>query len=148
MSSFKDAAGRQWELRITLGIVDRLRAVGLDLDKLASEKADVFGILLLERHVLGSVLWILCEKQAEKLGLTTPEEFFGDFDGATLEGAGDALLDAVLDFFPNRVTAPIKKRLTQIKERMESAADREIDRRLSALSDGGSLAKSESTPGT
>jgi hypothetical protein len=145
MSRFKDASGNEWELRITVGQLDRLKAAGLDLDALTAEKAELFSVLMLPRRVLGSVLWILCEKQVRD---TDPEKFFGGFDGDTLEAAGRALLDAVLDFFPRLATAPIKKGLPQILAAMEAAGDREMERRISGLSPGGSPGRSESTPAT
>ena len=111
MATFTDSSGKPWELRITIGLLDRLKAVGLDLDAMTNDKSSPLGILMMERKVLGSVLWILVEKQATAAGVATPEEFFAEFDGPTLEAAGEALLDAVLDFFPRRVTAPIRASL-------------------------------------
>lgn len=147
MATFTDRGGKTWELRITYGLLDRLKAVGLDLDSLSSEKGNPLAILIMDRRVLGSVLWILVEKQVlARTDSTTPEDFFADFDGPTLEAAGTALLDAVLDFFPSRVTAPIKKGLPKILAKMDEAAEAEINRRLSVSLDGDSPERSESTP--
>lgn len=142
-SAFQGPGGREWRLRIEIGMLDRLKAVGFDIDEI---EKNIFAVYILNRRVLGSVLWILCEKQAAAAGITTPEEVYEGFDGTILEAAGKALLYAVLDFFPSKATSPIRGNLARIEQAMETKAAQAAEDRLSALLSGDSLAKSASTP--
>lgn len=106
MAFFLDTENRKWVLTITVGTIKRVRsATGIDLagaldgDTLQRIGADP--VLLVE--VLASIL----ESQLEKAGVT-PEAFGESLGGDALDHAGNALLDAIAEFFPSP-----KRRLMQ-----------------------------------
>ncbi|VTT99067.1 unnamed protein product [Gemmataceae bacterium] len=106
---FTDANGRKWCLKITIAHVKPLKEAGFDL-KAVRDSTDAFDALA-DPETFGHVFYLLCEAQAEKLGVS-PEEFMSGFDGATIHAASNALLAAVADFtHPPAVAKLVKERL-------------------------------------
>ena len=153
MASFKDINDKTWELRLVIAHLAKLRAVGFDLDQYTADGAGLFMLLALPPETLGSVLWVLCEKQADAAGVTA-DDFAERFDGNVIDAAGLALVDAVIDFFPFPGSAPGKVKLKDAARKSwaeaGSRAVEEIDRLMKGLgsndSAGNSPAKSESIP--
>jgi hypothetical protein len=129
VASFKDADGREWKLRLTVGLLgDVRRDAGVDLGAAIKSPKDLAGILYADPADLVKVLWVLVEKQATDAGVS-PEEFGHAFDGAAIERAGEALLEAVADFFPrSAIGRKIKSNLPKLLEQV----DREIEARMDA----------------
>ena len=95
--SFKDTEGREWLLRVDVDAVRRLRANGIDFQKLVKNNlAD----LKEDFELLGNFLFVLCQEQAEKRKLTD-SEFGRALAGDVILHATDALVEAIIDFFPN-----------------------------------------------
>jgi hypothetical protein len=146
------AGGHEWRVRLTLGLVGRLRSdAGFDLGAAAGggELARVlFGG---EPETLGRVLWTLCRDEAQARGLTAPEAFYEMFGPEELDAAADALMEAVTDFFHRGRAAEIKKSLPGMKAtlnaRMTAAAVAAIGS-MSSGSGGDSPASSASPPTT
>lgn len=120
-AEFTDCEGRPWRLRLTVGGVEEVKRVtGIEL----GDEKDTQWVNLLFKGggKLVEVLYQLCEKQAEKLGVT-PENFAYGFDGPTLEAAGNALGVAVADFFPrSRISQALKTKWAEILARGEEKA--------------------------
>lgn len=128
MSQFTDRDGRTWSLGVTVGDLKPLREFGFDLNKIVGAGSGLGEILFAEPERLVGVLYHLCEKQAEKAGVT-PEAFACLFDGPTIEAAGEALLEAVIDFSPrSRVARELKGRLKATL----AAMDEELASRISS----------------
>lgn len=102
MRTFKDNAGREWRLEINVASVKRVKE-GADvlLTKLFESNCEAYAALFEDVCKLVEVLWCLCEKQADELGVT-PEQFAEGIAGDSLADAADALGRAVVDFFPNQ----------------------------------------------
>jgi hypothetical protein len=101
---FTDAAGRRWEVNVHVASVRRVRALlNLDLYSLASDNLKPLSKLLADPCQLCDVLFVLCEPQAEKLGVTD-EDFGRGMAGDALARGVDAFLAEVCDFFPNART--------------------------------------------
>ncbi len=106
MRTFSDLAGREWRLSIGLATARRVKEqTGGRVDFVEQAKGgnghNVFGALAADFELLGQVLWLLCEPQATELGVSELE-FVEAFDMDTLARAQDALVEATIDFFPNR----------------------------------------------
>lgn len=128
MSSFRDQSGREWKLRLTVGAVtDVKREAGVDLGKVTLSDTAWIQFLFGDPARLVSVLWVLCEKQAQAEGVS-PEQFGHLFDGATLEAAGEAFAGAIADFFPrSRIAKAIRESLGKILAATDEKAIAELN---------------------
>lgn len=128
MATFNDSTGREWDVRLSLAALPRLREAGLNIS-LATRDPRAFRVLE-DPDVLGRVLWVLLGAQAEARGLT-PETFAAAFDGPAIYSFHDALEVAIVDFtLPPKAAARTKERLPGVKARAEAAALDRIDRAL------------------
>ena len=110
MATFTDGRGREWSLGFTLGDFPRLRAAGIDLGAALKDGEAMAGLLFADPERLGRFAWLMVEKQAAERDVT-PEGFADGFDGPALERLGEAVMEAVADFFPrSAVAAAIKGR--------------------------------------
>jgi hypothetical protein len=105
MRTFTDTGQRPWNLQIGLASARHVKeATAGRVDFLAGARGgghDVFRVLSDDVELLGQVLWILCQSQAEEAGISELQ-FVEAFDMTTLERATTALMEAVIDFFPSR----------------------------------------------
>ena len=143
MRSFKDIQGRVWTFSITVGTMKRVRALcGVDLYKVIEIDPDNKEKGLLERLaedpvLLVDVLYSVCKPQADELGVSDVE--FGDaMAGDAIENATNALLDELVDFFPEARRKVFQKvllatrRLQAVTEKQLNAIleDPEFDRKI------------------
>jgi len=151
MASFKDGAGVEWRVSVTVGSLGKVKAdADVDLGSLFKTEKAAADLLFTDPGALVRVLWVLCEDQATKAGVT-PEKFAFLFDGPTLEGAAEALIGAMIDFFPrSRVAQAMKaglaRGLTAMDEKLTAAVEVEMDRLISNNFAGNSPAPSASIP--
>lgn len=102
---FTDSRGRSWPVTININTVRRVKsACGIDLLNLVTLSADGVATDLLDRlacdtYLLVDVLFELVRPEATANGITA-EDFAEALDGDALEDATNALLEAVIDFFP------------------------------------------------
>ena len=96
------AGNRTWSLQIDCGKVRKLRDItGVDVAKL--QEGEALGDLVRDYVKLGEVLFILCEDQAEREGVSV-EDFYKGIDPLTL-GAGDGCVNAGPGkFYPAGIT--------------------------------------------
>lgn len=163
MSKFKDAEGKDWDLRITVGHLRPLREdFGIDLRAALKEDDTTFAEAVGDPEKLGQILWVLLGPQAEKAGIT-PETFVMRFDGETVERAAVALVEAIVGFFRpgagEKVGVALRKGQTYLRTKVATGLDRltdaeierGVDRALASMtSKSGALnsaALSASTPG-
>ena len=111
MAKFKTGTGHSFRLKIT---IPRIKAVreepGIDIGIL-----DDFIMLPGDLPKLVDVLYLLCEKQCNKIGMTD-EEFGESLCGDYLEDAWSALERAYLAFCPSRRRKIVKAALAKIHE--------------------------------
>jgi len=128
MHEFADRTGRTWTLEATYASYARVRAhTGVSLFDIASERRKSLEQLA-DPFTLGQVIWSLVEPQAEGRGLT-PEKFFTEFDGATLESAYSALMDEMIFFCQPRQRKILAAAVQKVRE-AEKAADRLVEERM------------------
>jgi len=126
MPQFKDEQGRTWDLSAgpVLNVASAKRVKDLrsvDLFKLFSAEAER---LFTDPALLVDVLFILCQRQADKAGVSD-EQFGEGLVGDALERAANALMDAVADFFPQskrQTLRAIKEKGQQIGRAIEAQA--------------------------
>lgn len=98
--TFKDSKGREWQIAITVNTVKHARdRVNLDLLKIMDRGERVIERLGEDPVLLCNVLFVLVEEEAGKRGVTDVE--FGEsLIGDAIADATDALVRAIIDFFP------------------------------------------------
>ena len=120
--TFKDKTGDEWSLEITVKTaMDAKAQLGVDISSLNEE---LLTRLSEDAELLGSLLFLTCEKQIDHRGLDA-DTFFERFDGDTVEQAGNAWFEALIDFFPQQrreALRTMKDRLDGLDERLASKA--------------------------
>jgi hypothetical protein len=100
-SSFKDCTGREWNLRITLGIANRLREAKIvDLLSIFQKGMQEWEAWLRDPLAVGKAVVCICEKQGEAANLT-PDDLFENLDGPAIDAMIKALQVSVAEFYPN-----------------------------------------------
>jgi hypothetical protein len=161
MRSFKDTAGRTWDIAGNMLAWARVKsASGVDLTDIATEERKSIERLT-DPYTLVEVLWAVVEPQATQRGMTA-DDFFAGLNGETLAAAHIALLEEMVFFCRPRVRAILELMLDRMKKaeaaaekelaRQMPAVEREIDAAISSLTfgstPGSSPESSASTPGS
>lgn len=123
MAKFKDHTGHEWRLLLTYGSAKRVKEeTNVNLALAGAGATEWVDALFGDPGKLVGVLWELCAEQA-RVANVTPEQFGERFDGATLDAAGNALMEAVADFFPrSRIAQAIREKLPQLVAKAETDA--------------------------
>jgi hypothetical protein len=119
-SNFKDSMGREWFVRIDIGLCRRvLNTTGVDM--LSPEQAHKIVGLQLNRDKLADILWIIVEKQAA-IKNVTQEALYEALDGEALNAGYEAILANYVDFFPTgRVQDAVRLVIQETKAAQEKA---------------------------
>jgi len=105
MQTFTDIHGRKWTVSITVGTVKRVKTM-LDLDILGNMEG--FLAQIQDFVKLIDVLYVVCQDEADKLGITD-EQFGCSFAGPVIQEARNALMEAYAVFHPDpELTAKIR----------------------------------------
>jgi len=161
MHVFTDLQGRKWEVVITAATVRRVRGHFPDvyLPALFEKKLQPLGALFEDVPKFVDVLWLIVEKQAGQQKIDA-EAFAEGLAGAPLEQAGDAFLQALIDFFHPAKAKSLRELAGKAKTamaRIQQHAEAEVagvdpekiaDQLMSELrsSSGNALASSVSIP--
>jgi len=118
MARFTDDKGRVWRVAIDVGAAKRVKArTDADLLK-AIEDGGLLRQLGEDPVLLVDVLYALCLPQAERDGIDE-DAFVEGLVGDAIESAADALVEGLVDFFPQRRAALLRA----IFAKTERAAD-------------------------
>lgn len=128
MRTFKDNAGRTWTISLTVSAVKRVRDLAkIDLLDLANGR--VIERLSADPVTLCDALYAACKPQADAEGIT--DEQFGEaMAGDAIEHASKALVEELIQFFPN---ARERAALSRVVQTMDAAMDRArtlVERRI------------------
>ena len=105
MKSFTDNTGRTWTLAVNVGTIKRVRALcDVNLANIitisgATPKVDLLERLGNDPVLLVDVLYAAVKPEADTKGVSD-QEFGQAMSGDAIEMATTALLDEVIDFFP------------------------------------------------
>ena len=150
MKTFQDNAGRQWTVTLNVAALKRVRAMtSVDLFNVVTldenKKPD---ISLLERLsedpiLLVDVLYSVCKPEADTQNVSD-EQFGAAMAGDAIEHATNALLEELVDFFPDPKRKVLRKILAAnrrfgetMKKKVEAelvGLDAKIDQALEQLS--------------
>ena len=140
MKTFIDNTGRTWPLVVNVATIKRVRALcGVDictiieLDEKNQPSTKLLERLSSDPVLLVDVLYAVCKPECDKLNVSD-EDFGAAMAGDAIEHATSALLDEIIDFFPEQKRLAFKKVLSATR-RFEEIAKK----RLQALLADGKL---------
>jgi len=129
MRAFKDNSGRDWSIAVNTSAIKRIRAE-LDVDLMDVVEGDLLRRLYADPILLVDVIYVACKPQADEAGVT--DEQFGEaMAGDAIDRATAALVEELVDFFPNRrdrerarrVLAKVEATVERIQDVMDLKAD-------------------------
>ena len=130
MKSFTDNLGRAWTLVVNVATIKRVRALcNVDLNSIIEVEEDGKpSAKLLERLssdpvLLVDVLYAVCKPECDRLGVSD-EDFGSAMAGDSVDAATQALLDEVIDFFPEAKRRAFRKILSASRRFGEAAKKR------------------------
>lgn len=129
MKTFTDNTGRTWTLLVNVATIKRVRALcGVDLNSIIEVEDGKPTTKLLERLstdpvLLVDVLYAVCRPECEQKGVSD-EDFGVAMAGDAIEQATSALLDEVIDFFPEAKRLAFRKILSASRRFEEMARKR------------------------
>jgi len=131
MHVFRDAAGREWSLTISIATVKRIKALaGVNIVEEISN-ARLLERLCVDPVLLCDILYAICKPDADRLGVTD-EQFGQALAGDAIEAATNAMLQELVDFFPTRRRAVLKKALAAAAE-MDEAQLAAVEKKIDAM---------------
>ena len=158
MKTFKDNADRTWTVTVNVDAIKRVRSL-LSIDLMEAVEGKLIERLIGDPVLLCDVIYCVCKEDADAKGITD-EEFGRAMAGDAIELATTALLEELVDFFPQGKRQLLRKALAKLEtlqeamlavvsERLDSPElDAQLLAELRKLGDssGDSPASSESTP--
>lgn len=99
MSKFTDTEGRVWNVQLSVYLAKQVKQ-RLNVDLLNEQIHETLASLTDDIVKGVDVLYVLCSQQAEKNNVTD-EEFGRSLSGDVLFDGINAMVEALIDFFPN-----------------------------------------------
>ena len=135
MRSFTDNAGRVWTIAVNVAAVKRVRALcGIDLASAIETSPDggisasTLSRLATDPVLLVDVLYALAKDEAAGQGVSD-EDFGRAMAGDALDMAVTALIDEIVDFFPNPKRAFLR-RIADVAARFGAEAQKALEQTL------------------
>ena len=133
MKSFTDRQGRPWTLEINYTSLRRIKAATeIDLTRLVDPQSDVMGRLTSDPFLLFDCLIALLQPQLDEKGLTA-DQFGESLDEEAAERASIALIEATIDFFPERRRMLLKRAFAKVTTAAERRQTASLDQALRAV---------------
>ena len=134
MKSFTDNLGRTWTLVVNVATIKRVRALcGVDLNAIIEVEDGKPETRLLEKLstdpvLLVDVLYAVCQPECDRRQVTD-EDFGSAMAGDAIDLATSALLDEIIDFFPDAKRQAFRKILSATR-RFEEIAKKRLSKAL------------------
>ena len=134
MKSFTDNLGRTWTLVVNVATIKRVRALcGVDLNAIIEVEDGKPETRLLEKLstdpvLLVDVLYAVCQPECDRKKVTD-EDFGSAMAGDAIDLATSALLDEIIDFFPDAKRQAFRKILSATR-RFEEIAKKRLSEAL------------------
>lgn len=130
MKSFTDRQGRSWTIEINYTSLRRVNALtGINLTRIVDPQANVMEQLTGDPFVLFDCLVAILQPQLDEKDVTA-EQFGEALDEESGDKASMALIEAIIDFFPEGKRMLLKRALTKV---LTAAERRQLDRALQAV---------------
>jgi hypothetical protein len=128
MRTFKDNGGRTWTVTVNVDAVKRVRSL-LDVNLLDVVDGKLIERLAADPVLLCDVLYALVKPEADAQKVTD-QDFGRGMAGDTIDLATTALLEELVDFFPQGKRRLLQKALAKLKDWEAKAlgvAERKLD---------------------
>ena len=115
MKTFKDATGRDWQVTINTNAVKRARdTAGVNLVEIADADAGsrLYGRMLLDPVLVVDIAYGVCKPETDTRKFSR-EDFNAVLVGDAIAEARQAILEDLVDFFPNPVRDTLKRCLAR-----------------------------------
>jgi hypothetical protein len=120
MKTFTDNTGRVWTVALNVGTLKRVRAL-CEVDLMQAVEGKLVEKLIADPVLLCDVLYAVCKEEAEKQNVSD-EDFGRGLGGDAIDSATTALLEELVDFFPQRRREVLRKAL----EKMQSLQEKSV----------------------
>jgi hypothetical protein len=127
MHTFNDTQGRTWTVTINVDAIRRVRGL-LEIDLLEAIEGKLFERLVTDPVLLCDILFALVQPEAAAKKVSD-EDFGRALGGDVLDQATTALLEELVDFFPNGKRTVFRKSLDKLRA-LEGMALETATRRL------------------
>jgi hypothetical protein len=133
MQFFKDTKDRRWEITVTIPLLKRVKALlNIDLMQLFEDNCKLLSSFSDDFALQVDVLYVLCEEQC-KVASVTDVEFGSSLGGDSLESAWFAMLDSVIDFFPNASRRETARKIVEKAKELSQSMSESALKQLNAL---------------
>ena len=114
MKTFTDNAARAWTIQVNVDALKRVKSL-LEVDLMEAVDGKLLQRMLDEPILLCDIIYALCKPQADAAGVKD-EDFGRAMAGDAIDNATQALLEELVDFFPQRRRALLTKVLDKLKK--------------------------------
>ncbi|WP_437226007.1 hypothetical protein SH661x_004357 [Planctomicrobium sp. SH661] len=133
MKSFTDRQGRSWTIEINYTSLRRVHALtGINLTRIVDPHSNVMEQLTGDPFVLFDCLVAVLQPQLDEKGLS-PEQFGEALDEESGDKASMALIEAIIDFFPEGKRMLLRRALTKVLTAAERRQLATLDQALQAV---------------
>ena len=133
MKSFTDRQGRSWTIEINYTSLRRVHALtGINLTRIVDPQSNVMEQLTGDPFVLFDCLIAILQPQLDEKDVTA-EQFGEALDEESGDKASMALLEAIIDFFPEGKRMLLKRALTKVLTAAERRQLATLDQALQAV---------------
>lgn len=119
MPAFSDSQGDQWQVRVTLGAVQRCRDIA-STDLLTVVGGEGFAEFIADPVKAATALYAVVKPEADKRGVSL-DAFLDRLEGDAIQAARDSLMDAIVDFFPSPAERRARRNLLNEVRRVMNA---------------------------
>jgi len=128
MKTFKDNEGRSWNVSVNVAAMKRVKTL-LNLNLMDAVESDLIQRLATDPMLLCDVIYAICKPDADKRNVSD-EQFGQSMAGDVIEHATVALLEELVDFFPDAKRQVLRKaveRFQKVQTRAVETADKYLD---------------------
>ena len=121
MKTFKDNAGRTWTVDVNIATVKRVKSL-LKVDLTDAVEGKLLDRFILDPILLCDVIYVICKPEADKEKITD-EQFGQAMAGDAIEHATEALLEELINFFPELKRPALRAALGRFQTLQEKGAE-------------------------
>lgn len=127
MKTFNDNAARSWTVQVNLDAIKRVRDLA-QVNLLEVVEGKLLERLISDPILLCDVIYCLCKPEADSKSVSDVD-FGRAMGGDSIDGATTALLEELVDFFPQAKRRVLAKALAKL-QKLQTAALAAVETRL------------------
>jgi len=128
MKTFKDNAGKTWNIQVNVDAVKRVRSL-LDVDLMNAVEGELLQQIGNDPCLLCDIIFCICKPQADAEGVSDVD--FGQaMAGDCIEHATDAFLEELINFFPlakRRLLMKVQEKTNLLIQKVMDLAEEKLD---------------------